>query len=56
MIDGLRVVTAGLNSGERIIVSGLQRVRPGAVIAPERVAMGDRPELRAENLTGTVKR
>jgi membrane fusion protein, multidrug efflux system len=56
LIDGLRVVTGGLNSGERIIVNGLQRVRPGAVVAPELVAMGDRPELRAENVTGTIKR
>jgi len=56
LIDGLRVVTNGLNSGDRIVVNGLQRVRPGAVIAPERVTMTDRPELRAENVTGTVKR
>jgi len=56
LIDGLRVVSGGLNSGERIIVNGLQRVRPGAAVAPELVAMGDRPELRAENTTGTVKR
>ncbi|AMN42209.1 efflux RND transporter periplasmic adaptor subunit [Rhodoplanes sp. Z2-YC6860] len=56
LIDGLRVVTNGLSSGDRIIVNGLQRVRPGAVIAPERVTMTDRPELRAENVTGTIKR
>jgi len=56
LIDGLRVVTNGLNSGDRIVVNGLQRVRPGAVIAPERVTMTDRPELRAENVTGTLKR
>jgi len=34
-IDGLRVVTAGLEPGERIVVNGLQRVRPGAVVAPQ---------------------
>jgi multidrug efflux system membrane fusion protein len=56
LINGLRVVTGGLNSGERIIVNGLQRVRPGAAVAPELVAMGQRLELQAENLTGTVKR
>jgi membrane fusion protein, multidrug efflux system len=56
LIDGLRVVTNGLNSGDRIIVNGLQRVRPGAVIAPEHVTMTNRPELRAENVTGTIKR
>lgn len=35
----LRVVTSGLNAGERIVVNGLQRVRPGALVAPEQVAM-----------------
>jgi RND family efflux transporter MFP subunit len=42
IIDGLRVVTDGLSAGETIVVNGLQRVRPGAVVAPERVAMGER--------------
>ncbi len=32
--DGLRVVTSGLRPGERIVVDGLQRIRPGAVVAP----------------------
>jgi multidrug efflux system membrane fusion protein len=27
--EGLRVVEAGLASGERIVVNGLQRIRPG---------------------------
>lgn len=38
-VDGLRVVLAGLKAGERIVVNGLQRVRPGATIKPEAVAM-----------------
>ncbi len=33
--DGLRIVTSGLNAGDRIIVNGLQRVRPGAVVDPK---------------------
>ncbi len=37
--DGMRVVTSGLKSGERIVVNGLQRVRPGALLAPQPVAM-----------------
>jgi multidrug efflux system membrane fusion protein len=37
--DGLRVVTSGLKGGERIVVNGLQRVRPGAVLEPRPVAM-----------------
>ncbi|MDQ8729760.1 efflux RND transporter periplasmic adaptor subunit [Bradyrhizobium sp. LHD-71] len=38
-VDGLRVVTNGLKAGERIVVNGLQRVRPGALIKPELVKM-----------------
>jgi len=33
--NGLRIVTSGLNAGERIVVNGLQRVRPGALIDPQ---------------------
>jgi RND family efflux transporter MFP subunit len=42
VVDGLRVVQSGLASGETIVVNGLQRVRPGAQVAPQRVAMGER--------------
>jgi multidrug efflux system membrane fusion protein len=31
-VEGRRIVTAGLRPGERIIVDGLQRVQPGAVV------------------------
>lgn len=47
-VDGLRVVTSGLKSGERIVVNGLQRVRPGAVIAPQDVPMAAKTELAGE--------
>ena len=33
--NGQRIVTSGLDSGERIVVNGLQRVRPGALLAPQ---------------------
>jgi multidrug efflux system membrane fusion protein len=39
LVDGLRVVRSGLGAGERIVVSGLQRVRPGSAIDPVPVAM-----------------
>ncbi|WP_267359977.1 MULTISPECIES: efflux RND transporter periplasmic adaptor subunit [unclassified Methylobacterium] len=42
-VDGLRVVTSGLSGGERIVVNGLQRLRPGMLLRPEPVAMGLRP-------------
>ncbi|PPE71054.1 efflux RND transporter periplasmic adaptor subunit [Caldimonas thermodepolymerans] len=45
-VDGLRVVTRGLEPGERIVVSGLHRVRPGTRIAPQPVAMDAKPELQ----------
>nr|WP_246105102.1 efflux RND transporter periplasmic adaptor subunit [Rhodoligotrophos appendicifer] len=38
--DGLRVVNTGLAPGDRIVVNGLQRIRPGSVVAPEVVPMG----------------
>ncbi len=37
--DGLRLITSGLKPGERIVVNGLQRIRPGAAVAPQPVAM-----------------
>ncbi|TBY45827.1 efflux RND transporter periplasmic adaptor subunit [Rhizobium leguminosarum] len=33
--DGQRVVESGLNAGEKIVVNGLQRIRPGAVVIPQ---------------------
>jgi multidrug efflux system membrane fusion protein len=33
--EGQRIVTSGLDAGERIVVNGLQRVRPGALLAPQ---------------------
>ncbi|MDX6804566.1 efflux RND transporter periplasmic adaptor subunit [Terrihabitans sp. PJ23] len=37
--EGLRVITAGLTAGERIVVNGLQRIRPGALVEPQQVPM-----------------
>src|SRR5206468_3905021 len=37
--DGLREITEGLTPGDRVIVNGLQQVRPGAVVEPELVDM-----------------
>jgi RND family efflux transporter MFP subunit len=41
--DGLRVVTDGLREGERVVLNGLQRVRPGAKVEPRLVTRGNRP-------------
>jgi RND family efflux transporter MFP subunit len=37
--QGLRVVEEGLKAGDRVVVSGLQRVRPGLVVDPKLVDM-----------------
>jgi multidrug efflux system membrane fusion protein len=47
--NGMRVVKSGLKSGERIVVNGLQRVRPGVEVAPQVV------EMNAKANTATVK-
>ena len=39
VVDGLRVVRAGLKPGEKIVVNGLQRVHPGAPISAQVVPM-----------------
>lgn len=41
--DNLRVVREGLKPGELIVVNGLQRVRPGVTVAPQKIAMGVKP-------------
>jgi multidrug efflux system membrane fusion protein len=33
LVDGVRVVRSGLKAGEKVVVNGLQRVRPGAQVA-----------------------
>ena len=32
--EGLRIVSSGLKPGERVVVNGLMRVRPGMKVAP----------------------
>lgn len=44
-VNGLRVVKDGLAPSERIVVNGLQRVRPGALVAPQPVEMSAKAEL-----------
>ncbi|WP_332847780.1 efflux RND transporter periplasmic adaptor subunit [Massilia sp. S19_KUP03_FR1] len=48
VVDGLRVVRSGLKAGEKIVVNGLQRVRPGAPITAQTVPM-------VASLTGPAK-
>ena len=45
LIDGLRVVREGVKPDDKVVVSGLQRVRAGAPVTPTRktIAAGGRP-------------
>jgi multidrug efflux system membrane fusion protein len=38
-VNGMRIVTSGLKENERIVVNGLQRVRPGTLVTPQPVQM-----------------
>ncbi|TFW24667.1 efflux RND transporter periplasmic adaptor subunit [Duganella callida] len=42
-VDGLRIVRDGLKPGEKIVVNGLQRVKPGAPLTPTVVPMDADP-------------
>lgn len=48
LVDGLRAVRQGLAAGERIVVNGLQRVRPGMVVKPRMVPMEGEATAAAE--------
>lgn len=39
LVDGLRVIDDGLQAGERVVVNGIQRARPGARVDPESIDM-----------------
>jgi multidrug efflux system membrane fusion protein len=38
-LEGLRIVRSGLQKEDRIVINGLQRIRPGAVVSPEDAPM-----------------
>ena len=38
VVDGLRVIKAGLNPDDTVIVNGLMRVRPGAKVSPQQAS------------------
>jgi multidrug efflux system membrane fusion protein len=48
MTEGLRVVRDGLHEGDVIVVSGLQRVRPGSAVTPKKVSMASLPDSLGE--------
>jgi multidrug efflux system membrane fusion protein len=54
MTDGLRVVREGLHEGDVIVVTGLQRVRPGATVTPKKVSMAHRADPSSDAATQSV--
>ncbi|MEP7314435.1 MAG: efflux RND transporter periplasmic adaptor subunit, partial [Pseudomonadota bacterium] len=53
--EGFRVVRSGVADGESIVVNGLQRVRPGSPVTPERVAMNGRAGQAAEVMVADTR-
>ena len=47
-VDGLRVVTGGLQAGERVVVNGLQRIKPGSLVDPQLVTMNGKQTAGAD--------
>jgi multidrug efflux system membrane fusion protein len=54
-VNGLRVVTKGLKAGERVVVNGLQHVRPGALVAPQPVTMDAKAEVQPQRVAAAAK-
>jgi RND family efflux transporter MFP subunit len=54
--DGLREVTDGLQAGERVIVTGLQQVRPGVTVEPTLVEMPNGKNTSEGNSPSSVAR
>lgn len=44
-VGNMRIITSGLSANDTIVVDGLQRVRPGALVAANEVRMGDEDAL-----------
>ncbi len=55
MVNGLRVVRSGLQKDEKIVVNGLQRVRPNSLVAPTEVAMDRNTPTSSDVATATSK-
>ena len=46
--DGLQIINSGLQVGDRIVVNGLQRIRPGDPVKPHLIAMPN-PQIITDN-------
>lgn len=55
-VDGKRIVRDGLKPGDQIVVNGLQRVRPGMQVSPERVAATETKDVTTRTETKVAQR
>src|SRR5262249_31049529 len=44
LYEGLRTITEGITHTDWVIVNGIQRVRPGVTVAPQKVSMRPGPQ------------
>ena len=54
-VDGLRVISSGLDLDDRVIVNGLMRARPGSKVTPQEVAHGGDVSALASGSQPTAK-
>ena len=52
LYDGMRSITDGVKEGERIIISGIQRVRPGLVVKPQMLGEDNAREVKTAAADG----
>lgn len=60
-LNGLRIIKSGLAAGDKIVVNGLQRVRPGAPTVPSEVPMAeqailDKLQAQQQRIDNTTQR
>jgi RND family efflux transporter MFP subunit len=56
LADGLRIVESGLKAGDRVVVNGLMRVRPGMKVAPTVAPMAPDSSAAADSSTQASER
>ena len=55
LVQGKRIVRAGLDAGEQIVVNGLQRVRPGMPVTPQTEVAGASATFQTAQKTSDTK-
>jgi len=55
MVDGMRVIRNGLAPGDKIVIRGLQRARPGTTVTPQVVPMETAPAIGDATSAGKVR-